>query len=189
MGRHGGGLVVAALLATGCAPGDDVLGARSPVHFQTSVAGDRSLDGLSDDENAAICRDLQATVEAFVHNPVLIAAACRVNADTAADHALDRTQARAACHQAYDACLTELPKPVPGMSCNPDRTCSATVDDYAACMNAHLDLLAYMMELAPDCDHVDPDGAEHDESDDAAFEATMRVLLAPCAPYDQKCPS
>jgi hypothetical protein len=184
-------VVAAFLLAAGCSPGDDVRSARSPVRFQTSVDGDRRLDALTDDENAALCLDYQSAQEAFARNPELVAAGCRLRAEIAVGEVQDRAQARAACHQEYDACLAELAaKPVPVATCpNQRRTCSATVDDFAACMNAELDLVAYYIELAPDCDHFDPDPADHDVTDDGSFDAMLHLLTAPCAAYNQKCPS
>src|SRR5436190_3904498 len=101
---------------------------RSPVQFQTAVPGDRTLDTLSDDENAALCSDLQAAEHAFERDPAIIAAACRFRTDSTQPRGIDPDTARALCRQTYDACVAELStKPLEPVKCpNQSRACSDT---------------------------------------------------------------
>ena len=106
--------------------------------FSSHVPGDKTLESLSADEVADVCR----AADAFLEDPVIRADACRFDAVVAAALAAalspDATDAqlRAICSESYDQCVTDAA--ASDDACDPNvfsENCAASVSEYGACLD------------------------------------------------------
>jgi hypothetical protein len=113
--------------------------------FDPSLPGSKPLDQLSTQEASKLCQEVVAYAKTAYPEARRVEEECRVAGLIAArDLALDSTaaQLQAACKEAYEACKVDPPPAPEAPDCSVARdeftACSATVDQYAACLDERL---------------------------------------------------
>lgn len=114
--------------------------------FDPSAPGNKPLDQLTTQEATTLCEESIAHFKAVYPQSRRTEDDCRVAGLTAArDVAFESPPAelQAACKSAYAACKSDPPAPPQDFDCAGARAelarCTATVDQYAACLNEQLD--------------------------------------------------
>ncbi|MGF1465021.1 MAG: hypothetical protein ACFCGT_02705 [Sandaracinaceae bacterium] len=124
-------LSLVALLAAGC----------SSSAFESSLPGDRAVDGLSDAEARTLCEEVVAFTQdetaVFARDAECTSAAIRMAPLNLPDASIQAQ--RAECRRLREVCLAEAapPLPSPAEACadvEPSETCTFTVRDVEICV-------------------------------------------------------
>ncbi len=151
------GVAALGLTAAGCGGGDDDDGAGggsgagsvgepggggAETPFESGVAGEKPVDGLSAEEAQQLCTAYDSYLSARITPDFMKKYACNLQAALS-------VQASAECAAKVDACMQQPPGEAGsmfesgGVSCQADATaragCSATVDEFGACALAMVD--------------------------------------------------
>lgn len=172
------GLGIVAMTAFGIGCGDDD-GEGEGGGAYTSVDGSAEIGSLSDEQTTQICEDSRSYIPA---NPPSKDQACTfVGVFSAAFSAPDDdAAAQEACRTARDECLNEGPDTDDDDDCADfelPETCSATVDQYAACQKATIANQNDAVRNLPSCDELTLEDLEPTESQ----------TLAACETYNAAC--
>lgn len=153
-------------------------------NFSTSVPGDKELGELTPAEVEQLCDDLEQFTEDLDVAAASQEFSCRATGLFAglSDPQSDET-VQAACKVAYDECMASPPEPTtPGECSAPDASCTATVDEFEACMS---DAKATFDELAtalPSCEELSL-------ADLGSLGGEQPMSPASCTTFQEKCPS
>lgn len=153
-------------------------------NFSTSVPGDKELGELTPAEVEQLCDDLGQFTEDLDVAAATQEFSCRVAGLVASVSAPESEESlRAACQVAYDECMASPPEPTTTEECSaPDASCTATVDEFEACMS---DAKATFDELAtalPSCEDLTL-------ADLGSLAGEQPMAPASCTTFQEKCPN
>jgi hypothetical protein len=167
--------VLFAMILAGCG------GGGGPGTFNTSVPGDRPLNGLSSSEIATLCGDASN----YFSNSGLKQADCQIAGFLAASFQASSSstatdaELQAACLQTYTSCLSTIPHcPAPTPA-----GCMATVADLTACVNDSATQTHALASKVPACSGINRAAISANSSVGTA----LARQPAGCQSYDAKC--
>ena len=176
---------------TGTSGGGHAAGASatggSDSDFNSSVDGSQELGSLSDGDKTKLCNELAAYSNGSAFVGAETKFSCGVIGLLGTLAATDMTDAglQAACKAAYDECAATVPAGLDATQCTPPGpTCTATVDEYSACLN---DTVALLNSIdIPACNTLT--AANLQDSYAAAAGGQNPTQPASCKTYQAKCP-
>jgi hypothetical protein len=157
--------------------------------FSTSVPSSTSLNSLSPAQLTELCSELSN----YLNNGGFTKSAsdyeCKVLALVAAAAATTDADAQAACTASYDACQPDAgAAPATGQCTAPPATCTATVGDLKACLNAYSTTFATLDASVPSCDTLTVAKVQSSLAALAGDGGTGLTTPAACTSYQAKCP-
>jgi hypothetical protein len=157
--------------------------------FSTNVPASTSLSSLSPAQLTELCSELSN----YLNNGAFTKSAsdyeCKVLAVVAGAAAKTDAEAQAACTASYGACKPDAgPAPATGQCTAPPATCTATVGDLKACLNAYSTTFATLDASVPTCDKLTVAQAQSSLAALAGDGGTGLTTPAACVSYQAKCP-
>jgi hypothetical protein len=175
----------AVALVVGCGGSNSSDGGSS---FSSSVPGSATIGSLSDSDKQKLCNDLAAYVSSSTFKSGEVKASCSFAGVVGAALATDQTDAgvQAACKKSYDDCAAQITSaPVDASMCMPPgATCTATVSELTACLNA--DVAAFNSIDVPSCASLTVASLNNMTTDPGSTSQPMQP--AACATFQMKCP-
>lgn len=146
----------------------------------TDLPGDKPIGDLTDDEFEGLCKDIAKQVDDLHIEDTT----CRIGGIVAALLSAPKNDAdaQAACKASYDSCVAEPDDSTE--SCDkPGATCTATIDEFNACLADLKDILGDIKDSVPSCDTL-----KLTDLTSLAILGAATMNPASCETYEQKCP-
>jgi hypothetical protein len=175
----------AVALVVGCG-GSSGSGSGGGSTFSSSIPGSAMIGSLSASDQQKLCGELESYESSSGFKAAELKASCGLAGILAATFAPDQTDAglQAACKMAYDECTTTVNAPPDASQCNlSSGTCTATVSELTACVNA--DLAAASSISVPSCASLTA-ATLKDATSGSGSSQTMQP--AACMAVETKCP-
>jgi len=149
----------------------------------SSVPGDKLLSSLSDQEFAALCKQISD----YFSSPGVTAQVQEVTCRTAGlilaelGGAQTDSELKAACKAIYDPCIASPLMSSPGTCSKVDATCTATVAEFQACLADDEQAFPKLKDALPVCADLTLAGL--------ANVPDLSAMSAACTTYKDKCPN
>jgi hypothetical protein len=180
-------VLAAVALLVGCG-GSNSSDGGSGSSFSSSLPGSAMIGSLSAGDQQKLCSELESYESSSAVKSAELKASCGLAGLLAATFAPDQTDAgiQAACKMAYDGCTTSLASAPPAATqCNlSSGTCTATVSELTACLNA--DIAASASISLPSCASLT--AATLKDIASGSGSASQPAQPAACTTVQMKCP-
>ena len=172
----------AVALVVGCG-GSDGGGGGGASTFSSSVPGSAMIGSLSASDQQKLCGELESFESSSGFKSAEVKVSCGLAGILAATFAPDQTDAgiQAACKMAYDECANAPPD---ASQCDLSTTCTATVSELTACLNA--DVATFNSISVPSCASLT--AATLKDATSASGAAAQPAQPAACMTVETKCP-